>query len=385
MKKHKIFLISLLFLCLMSACAAADDISVVLNGRFLTFDVPAQTVDGRTLVPMRAIFTELGAEVTWDDLTLTAVAVKDETEIEVTIGEAAIKINGNTVILDVPPQIIDGRTLVPVRAVAEGFSCFVRWDARTKTVHISENSVMTVHYIDVGQGSAAFIELPGGKTMLIDAGSRNQGRNVVSYINNYSKRIDYLIASHPHEDHIGGMVEVINNFDIGAIYMPRVSHDTKTFENLLTAIRDKGMTVNTARAGVSIIDENGLKIDFLAPVGDSYANLNNHSAVVKITNQSNSFLFMGDAEEQSERDITANVKADVIKIGHHGSGTSTSQSFIERVRPKYAVISVGGNNTYGHPHSRVIDRLNDLGVIIYRTDEIGTIVLTCDGVDIIRN
>ena len=366
-------------LILMLTTAYADDISVAVNGNALTFDVPAQVIDGRTMVPMRAIFAELGAEVTWDDWSQIAVAVKGDTVISVKIGEPSIKVNDSVISLDTAPQIIDGRTLVPVRAIAEGLGCFVRWDDAAKTVYISDAPLLTVHFIDVGQADSAFIELPNGKTVLIDAGTKSGGKVVSAYLKPYCKKIDYLIATHPHEDHIGGMAEIIDTFEIGEIYMPKVSHDTKTFENLLSTISDNNLTVKTARAGVNMLDEVGLKADFIAPVSDKYSNLNNYSAVLKITYNDASFLFMADAEEPSEHEITADVKADVIKIGHHGGYTSTTEEFIKKVSPTYAVISVGKNNSYGHPNSGIIERIEALGSKIYRTDLDGTIVLYSDG------
>jgi len=240
-------------------------------------------------------------------------------------------------------------------------------------------SKLKVHFLDVGQGDSEFIELPNGQTMLIDAGNLNNGNGIVSYIKNLKhNKIDYLITTHPHADHIGGMTSVVNNLDIGKIYMPKKSTTTKTFENLLLAIKNKGLKINTAKAGMNLLNANNLKIDMIAPVGSSYKNLNDYSAVIKLTYGSNSFLFMGDASNISENQITENVKADVLKVGHHGSATSTSGEFLNKVSPKYAVIEVGKGNSYGHPKADTLKRLSNLNAKVYRTDECGTIIFTSD-------
>lgn len=244
---------------------------------------------------------------------------------------------------------------------------------------------MEVHYLDVGQGDATLIILPNQEVMLIDAGERSKGAFVREYIEDLGiRKIDYLVGTHPHTDHIGGLEEVINNFDIGSIYMPRASSTSKTFESLLNTINEKNLKVKSAKSGVNIIDEDGLKIDIVAPNSVKYSSLNNYSAVIKITYKNNKFLFMGDAEEVSEKEIKEDVSADVIKIGHHGSNTSSSKEFIARVKPKYAIISVGDGNKYNHPSKDVLKTLEDIGASVYRTDILGTIVISSDGSNIIK-
>lgn len=256
------------------------------------------------------------------------------------------------------------------------------------TVSNTENSrkKLISHYIDVGQGDSEFIELPDGTTMLIDAGTADYGETVVDYIKNlgYSK-IDYLVGTHPHADHIGGMQKVVQSFDIGSVYMPKASTNTKTYENLLTEIKNKGLKIKSAKAGVSIISEDNLKVDILAPNSSEYDELNNYSAVVKITYKNNKFLYMGDAEKLSEDEIKADVSADVIKIGHHGSTSSSSKNFVKKVKPQYAVICVGKDNSYGHPKDTIIKRWKDIGAKILRTDEDGSITITSDGSNISVN
>lgn len=254
------------------------------------------------------------------------------------------------------------------------------------TVSNTENGSRSLvsHYIDVGQGDSEFIELPDGTTMLIDAGTADYGETVVNYIKDLGyKKIDYLVGTHPHADHIGGMQKIVQSFDIGSVYMPKASTNTKTYENLLTEIKNKGLKIKTAKAGVSIISDNDLKVDILAPNSSSYDELNNYSAVVKITYKKNKFLYMGDAEKLSEDEIKADVSADVIKVGHHGSTSSSSKNFVKKVKPEYAVISVGKDNTYGHPKDSIIKRWEDIGAEVLRTDKDGNIVISSDGENIL--
>ena len=243
---------------------------------------------------------------------------------------------------------------------------------------------LTVHFLDVGQGDSEFIELPNGQCMLIDASVSSYGDKITQAIQGYGySEIDYLVATHPHADHIGGMSDIIESFEIGDIYIPKAVSTSKTYENLLTVISDKGLEINTAKADKTIYSDSEMQIDILAPVSESYDETNNYSAVVKITYGSDSFLFTGDAEEYSENEMLDycydKLSADVLKVGHHGSSSSTGDDFLNAVNPQYAVISCGVGNSYGHPHSETISRLNDMGIDYYRTDINGTVTISCDG------
>lgn len=244
----------------------------------------------------------------------------------------------------------------------------------------SVSGILKVHFLDVGQGDAIFIELPTKETMLIDAASSNDASGIISYIRDrgYSK-LDYVIATHPHADHIGGMAEVVRSLDIGKFYMPKKAHTTKTFENMLLEVKAKGLGIHTAKAGVVIVDQGSLKITMVAPVGETYPELNDYSAVIRLDYGASSFLFMGDAEMESEDEITADIDTDVLKVGHHGSDSSTSDFLLKRATPDHAVISAGEGNTYGHPTPTTLDVLKSRGISIYRTDLLGTIVFTSDG------
>lgn len=247
----------------------------------------------------------------------------------------------------------------------------------------TNNDLLKVHYLDVGQGDSIFIELPNNETMLIDAAESYQSENIINYLKNLNyQKIDYVIGTHPHTDHIGGLKDIINTFEIGKIYMPKVVSTTKTYENLLMAIKEKNLKINTAKAGTSIIDTNALKINILAPNNSTYTELNNYSVVTKITYGTTKFLFMGDAEKLSENEIKENVSADVIKIGHHGSNTSSSINFIKKVNAKYGIISVGLNNKYNLPKEETITNWENSGTKIYLTSINGTITAISDGTNI---
>lgn len=247
----------------------------------------------------------------------------------------------------------------------------------------TNNDLLKVHYLDVGQGDSIFIELPNNETMLIDAAESYQSENIINYLKNLNyQKIDYVIGTHPHTDHIGGLKDIINTFEIGKIYMPKVVSTTKTYESLLMAIKDKNLKINTAKAGTSIIDTATLKINILAPNSETYTELNNYSVVTKITYGTTKFLFMGDAEKLSENEIKEDVTADVIKIGHHGSNTSSSINFIKKVNAKYGIISVGLNNKYNLPKEETITNWENSGTKIYLTSTNGTIRASSDGKNI---
>lgn len=194
-----------------------------------------------------------------------------------------------------------------------------------------------------------------------------------------------MIATHPVADHVGGLDEVLYAMNVKNVYAPKVSHTTQTFKDFLTAVANKGLTIKEAKSGVTL-PINVLNLQFLAPVKEYGNNLNEWSAVLKVTHGSKSFLFTGDAESKSENDMVethgSNLKSDILKAGHHGSKTSSSQPFLDAVKPSIAVISAGSGNRYGHPTQETLAKLNTMSVKVYRTDLNGTVIINSDGSNI---
>ena len=251
----------------------------------------------------------------------------------------------------------------------------------------AESAGLTVSYIDVGQADSILITSPDGKNMLIDAGE-GEGRSgaVLDYLKKRNiTELDTVIATHPHSDHINAMDDVLDNIAVDKFYLPNASHTTRDFENMLDAAENANEVIQ-AKAGMSFNLGESVGCDILAPVSDSYDDLNNYSVVVKMVYGSTSFLFTGDAEKEVEKEIlqsTADVSADVLKCGHHGSSTSTSADFLAAVDPDYAVISCGRDNDYGHPHKETLQKLEKNGTEVLRTDEMGTITLVSNGSEIV--
>lgn len=236
---------------------------------------------------------------------------------------------------------------------------------------------LKVYFIDVGQADSILVTNKK-ESMLIDAGNNDDGKDVVEFIKDKGiTQIDYVIGTHPHEDHIGGLDNVINDFDIKNIYMPKIETTTKTFEDVLDSISNKNLKVTSPNKGETF-NIGDAKCEIMTDSILDKDNLNLSSIVIRLEFGNNSFLFMGDAEKENEK-TRQWPKTDVLKVGHHGSNTSTSQEFLEQISPKFGVIMVGKDNSYGLPKANILDRLNKANVELYRTDEKGTIVMTSDG------
>lgn len=248
-----------------------------------------------------------------------------------------------------------------------------------KTLQKADDGEISVHFLDVGQGDCEFVQLPNGETILIDGGESVMGDRVVENISAMGyDEITYLVATHPHSDHIGGLCAVLDAFEVQNVYMPDVSSESDYYGNFLQTVYDKNCKVLRAKSGVSIIDSEDLSVYFIAPVSSSYSEENNFSAVLRIEYGENSFMFMGDAETLVENELSGDVSADVIKVGHHGSSTSSSENFVNRVDADFAVIECG-ENSYGQPNGEVVERWESSGSDVYRTDEYGNITFVGNG------
>ena len=250
----------------------------------------------------------------------------------------------------------------------------------------AEDVLLRVDFLNVGQADCALLST-NGHYMVIDGGNNGDADTILSYLEGQGvEKLDAVVGTHPHEDHIGSLDAIINHFDVDAVYMPKIMHTSKTFEDVLDAVANKGLKIKSPSPG-DTIDFNGLEIEVLGPQRE-YKDFNNNSIVLKVNAGETAFLFTGDAEETAEKDILQadyDLQADVLKVGHHGSSTSSSQAFLQAVKPKYAVISVGVGNSYHHPEEEALQRLQSIGAEIYRTDLQGNIVCTTDGKNIAFN
>lgn len=252
----------------------------------------------------------------------------------------------------------------------------------TKKV-VSNSDTLKVYITDVGQADSILIR-DGNYNALIDAGNNSDGERLVKYYKELGiTNFKYVFASHPHEDHIGGMDDIINNFDIENFYMPDKLSTTNTFEDMLDALERKNLKYIVPKVNDKL-SLNNSNIDVIY-VGSDVTDINDSSIVLKLNYFSNSFLFTGDLGSNKEKEILnsdANIKADVLKVGHHGSSYSTASSFLDKVNPSFAVISVGKDNIYKHPASSTLEKLNKRGIKVYRTDLDGTILFESNGKDI---
>ena len=256
------------------------------------------------------------------------------------------------------------------------------WPEKVQKIEVPDGE-MEVHFIDVGQADCALLS-SGGHFMLIDGGNNDDAEHIVTYLQNAGvKKLDLVVGTHPHEDHIGSLDAAIEAFDIGAVYMPDVSADTETYRDVLDAVKGKGLQVQHPVPG-DVLDFNGLPVEIFGPVKE-YSNLNNHSIVLRVSVGETAFLFTGDVEIEGEYDILEqgfDISADVLKVSHHGSSGSSVEEFLAYTDADYAVISVGEENIYDHPEAVTLKRLQNYGMEIYRTDEQGTIVCDTDGKNI---
>ena len=250
-----------------------------------------------------------------------------------------------------------------------------------------DGSTLEVHFLDVGQGDATLIRC-GEAAMLIDAGNNSWGDDVRDYLEYQSiGDLDYVIGTHPDADHIGGLDVVMEAFDCGTVIMPDYEKDTQTYTDVTDVMEEKGYELTLPQVG-TVYELGEAAFTIVAPNGEYGDNANDYSVGILLEHGENRFLLTGDAEEDSEADMLDNgidLSADVLKAAHHGSRTANTEAFLERVNPEYVVISCGEGNSYGHPHAEVLNRLREMGIKVFRTDEEGTVVATSDGAGITFN
>ena len=251
------------------------------------------------------------------------------------------------------------------------------------------DSEIAVHYIDVGQGDCQLIVTPD-KAILIDCGEEIYADKIMRYLNSHGiYKLDLVIGTHPHSDHIGSLSRILREFPVEKLLMPELSDEiiplSECYESVLDAIEDKNIPAVYAPVGENYDLGKGTRLYFLAPVHNDYEELNNFSVVTQLVHGENSFLFTGDIERASENDLLNSrtyIESDVLKVAHHGSTSSSTPSFLRAVDPEYAVVSVGRYNSYGHPSPTVVQRLYDVGAEILTTAEYGSIVFVSDGTNL---
>lgn len=244
--------------------------------------------------------------------------------------------------------------------------------------------ILEVHYLDVAQGDSIYIK-SGDCDVLIDAGPKSEINHLLQQLAELNvKDLDIVIATHPHEDHIGGMVGIFDTYKVKKFYMPKVTNTTMVFENMINSIKNEELKIKTIKEGTKIKIDGGGVIKAFSPGEEDYDNLNDYSPIMKLTFGETTFMFTGDAEQLAEEEVLSkyseeDLKSDVIKIGHHGSTTSSSEDFIKAVLPKYGIISCGEDNPYGHPRKKTLKTLSKYNIEIYRTDKQGQITAISDG------
>ena len=238
-----------------------------------------------------------------------------------------------------------------------------------------------VEAIDVGQGDAFLISNEEYGNILVDTGETDHAQDLVSHLKERDiEKIDYIIITHPHADHIGGMCDVLDNFEVGKVYMPKMSHTTSSFKNMLSKMEEKNLYFTEAKSGVEIKLSDTDNIKFISPTKDmDLGDLDNSDAVCVLNTNGRKVLFTGDIFEEAELKIMNKIgKVDILKVAHHGSYKSTSDKFLEKIQPTYAMIGVGEDNKYSHPSTETLNRLEQHDVKVYRTDLDGNIAFIID-------
>ena len=272
--------------------------------------------------------------------------------------------------------------VLPAGSPQQGSSASSQPDSGAPSTTTQTSTNVTIKFIDVGQGEAILIALPE-KTVLIDAGPTGSAPKIAQVLQELGRnKIDYLVATHPDEDHIGGMADVISNTQIGTIYAPNKTNNTATYRKFLAAIQNNNLQITLAEAGTIIDQINNYKLEILWPTKDAnFPDTNDYSIIIKLTIGTKTFLFTGDAPTSAILDANPG-HIDVLKLSHHGSRTGTNEQLVRRLSPTYAVLSYALDNSYGHPMQSVLNTLHKHSVEVWGTGANGTVTITCDGTTI---
>lgn len=391
-KKFAQLLLTSTLLCALMVlpASAASAVRVTIDGQAVAFDStygePFIDSANRTQVPFRKTLETFGCTVSWDNAARTAVAEKDGVTVRVPIGQTYIEVNGVQETIDTSAIIVNDRTYLPIRAVLEAFGAQVSWNDATRCVVVTTGApVLRVHFIDVGQGDATLIDY-GEMEVLIDGGDNKAGATVVSYLSSYvDGPLDYLIATHPDADHVGGLDDVLAAFQVNEIIDSGYATSTKTYQSYWAAAQTEPDSI------LSYDEDRVIPLGpeaFLSVIetGDDWTTSNDSSVICQLVCGDVTVLFTGDMSQNVERaSLSLFGDVDVLKVGHHGSASSTCQEFLEVIQPEYAVASYLVGNSYHHPTAKALQRLFDQGTTVYGTGKSGTVILTTDGWDIAFN
>lgn len=375
-----------LILCLPATAGAVQPVGVIIDGQAVAFDdtfgAPFIDSAGRTQVPFRVTLETFGCAVSWNNDTRTAIAEKEGTIVEVPIGQSHILVNGRRVPIDTTSLIRENRTYLPIRAVLEAFGAYVTWDdVNRQVVATTGADLLRVHFMDVGQGDATLIDA-GEIEVLIDGGTNKAGPRLVEYLAGHVDGIlDYVIATHPDHDHIGGLDNVLIAFQVGEVIDSGYTNATQSWQDYWTALEAEPDCVLSFDEDRIIPLSETAYLEIIE-TGDHWTALNDSSIVAQLVCGEVSVLFTGDMTTTAEGEcLSLFGDVDVLKVAHHGSKSSTSQAFLEVIQPEYAVVSYKTGNSYRHPTAVVLQRLFDLGTTVYGTGRSGSVVLTTNGLD----
>lgn len=375
MRKRSIFL-SLIVILMLSLCLTN------INAKTLEIDANLFNSNNSDFVPLKDVFEGLGWNYNFSYKTGDIKIIKDKTTIDLKLGFQKAYKNGNLIDLSFAPQIINNQIFVPQSFIIDTLN----YDINLIDNKMIVSNELKVHFIDVGQADSILIQTPSGLNMLIDAGETKSGA-ILAYLKGLNiNRLDYVVATHPHEDHISEMHRIIDNFDIGKFYMPNVGNWTVEYKNMIKSLNNKGIKSLEAKAFVNLNLGSNIRCEIISPSSNNYGdNLNNWSAVIRLSYGNTSFLFTGDAEALAEKEMINNkfnLKSTVLKVSHHGDRNATCDEFLQAVKPSIAIISAPESSVWGHPHQEVMERLIKNNILVYQTSKSGNIVLTSDSKNI---